>query len=221
MSVAYRNGEPVKIPINDEAPLAEPKYESHYPQELIEWSRNECERAIPKKGEEVGVLNPPSMTRFIVEVARPKWRVSSSCAHEWRGKYPEWNDAVKYCVEMYEIWLDRIASTGIGNAGWHVMAAKNRLKWSDRQDVTSAGQRLPAAQSVAIAGILDGGGTSQSLADALRRVGLMGAAITQPALPDPGGSDESAEKHGKTPPFCDTNGDFGEETGGLSENGAE
>jgi len=121
------------------------RYRADYPGQLIEWARQRAALAQLEK--------PPTMPAFWVDVAYPEWdHVSYAALQYWTQVEPPFADAVEACRACYEMWLDTTNSREEhrNNTQWSSFAAKNRLRWTDRQDVTTAGRALPAAAGAVV-----------------------------------------------------------------------
>ena len=62
--------------------------------------------------------------------------------NEWTRKYPDFSDAVKRAKECQESILITNALHGLYEQPFAIFAAKNVMKWTDRQDVTSQGEGI-------------------------------------------------------------------------------
>lgn len=157
------------------------KYKDEYCNVLVRWfeeeSRKLYELAVLKDGT-VDKLppDPPTMARFTRDVAGPKWRVARSTLYGWMKEHPEFAASVEMAMTFYEAWLDRVASAGIGSASWHNLAAKNRLGWVDKTDLTSKGERLPSGASMSVSGgvvsLSSSPDVANTLAVTMARLGL-------------------------------------------------
>lgn len=186
------------------------KYKDEYCNILVKWFEEESRKLYELSQLTDGTFDklppdPPTMARFTRDVAGPKWRVARSTLYGWMKEHPEFAASVEMAMTFYEAWLDRIASAGIGSASWHNLAAKNRLGWVDKTDVTTKGQALPAGGNTLISGNgavqVASSDMAASLAATMAKLGLTSEA-----------QDEVSQNAGETLPESVTNAESGANT---------
>lgn len=78
-----------------------------------------------------------------------QWRgsYSNNLWDRWMEDYPEFWETIKTGRLLAEAWWSRNGRTNLENkdfsyTGWY-MQMKNRYGWTDRQDLTTQGEKLP------------------------------------------------------------------------------
>ena len=109
-------------------------YDPKYIEEIIEYFNREPYK---KEGSKLIPCDFPTLAGFAVKIG-----VHRDTINEWGRNNEEFSDAIKKAKEFQENIIVTNSMKGLYNTAFSIFAAKNLISWSDKQDITSDGEKM-------------------------------------------------------------------------------